>query len=40
MVDDALSRRRNYGMAALLSEQKSILEELRRLDIEVLTENV
>ena len=27
-------------MVALLSEQKSILEELRRLDVEVLTENV
>ena len=40
VVTDALSRRRNYGVAALLSEQKSILEELRRLDVEVLTENV
>ena len=40
MVADALSRRRNYGIAALLSEQKSILEELRRLDVEVLTDNV
>ena len=40
VVANALSRRRNYGIAALLSEQKSILEELRRLDVEVLTENV
>ena len=39
-VADALSKRRNYGIAALLSKQKSILEELRRLDVEVLTENV
>ena len=40
VVADAVSRRRNYSVAALLSEQKSILEELRRLDVEVLTENV
>ena len=40
VVADTLSRRRNYGVAALLSEQKSILEELRRLDVEVLTKNV
>ena len=40
VVADALSRRRNYGIAALLSEQTSILAELRRLDVEVLTENV
>ena len=40
VVADALSRKRNYGMAALLIEQKSMLEELRKVGVEALTENV
>ena len=37
-VADALSRKRNYGLAALLTEQRPLLEEMRRLELEIATE--
>ena len=40
VVADALSRKRSYGVAAILTSQKAILDELRKLDVEVLTESV
>ena len=40
VVADALSRKRNYGMAAMLTSQRSLLEDMRRLDIEVSAEDV
>ena len=40
VVADALSRKRSYGVAAMLTSQKAILDELRKLDVEVLTESV
>ena len=40
VVADALSRKRNYGMAAMLTSQRSLLEDIRRLDIEVSAEDV
>ena len=40
VVADALSRKRSYGMAAMLTGQKPLLDELRKLDIEVITEVV
>ena len=40
VVADALSRKRNYGMAALLTSQKPLLEEMRKLNLEVTIETV
>ena len=40
LVADALSRKRNYGMAAMLTSQRRLLEDMRRLDIEVSVEDV
>ena len=40
VVADALSRKRNYGMAAMLTSQKPLLEDMRRLDIELSVEDV
>ena len=40
VVVDALSPKRSYGVAAMLTSQKVILDELRKLDVEVLTESV
>ena len=40
VVVDALSWKRSYGVAAMLTSQKAILDELRKLDVEVLTESV
>ena len=40
VVADALSRKRSYGIAAMLTSQKAILDELRKLDVEVLTESL
>ena len=40
VVANALSRKRSYGVAAMLTSQKAILDELRKLDVEVMTESV
>ena len=40
VVADALSRKRNYGMSAILISQKPLLDEIRKLDIEVVTEEI
>ena len=40
VVADALSRKRNYGMAAMLTSQRRLLEDMRRLDTEVSVEDV
>ena len=40
IVANALSRKRGYGMATMLTRQNSLLDELRKLDIEVITEAV
>ena len=37
---DALSRKRSFGVAALLTHQKPLLDELRKLDIEVVGKDV
>ena len=40
VVADALSRKRSYGVVAILTSQKAIIDELRKLDVEVSTESV
>ena len=40
VVADALSRKRNYRMAALLTSQKPLLEEMRKLNLEVTIETI
>ena len=40
VVVDALSRKRNYCMVTMLTSQNLLLDELRKLDIEVITEAV
>jgi len=40
VVADALSRKRSFGLATLLTSQQPLLEELRKLDVEVVTECV
>ena len=40
IVADALSRKKNYGMAALLTSQIPLLEDMRKLELEVMTESV
>ena len=40
VVADALSRRRSFGIATLLTHQKPLLDELRKLDIEVVAKGV
>ena len=40
VVTDTLSRKRSYGVAAMLTSQKVILDELRKLDVKVLIESV
>ena len=40
VVADALSRKKTYGMAALLTGQKRLLEDLVKLELEVITERV
>ena len=40
VVADALSRKKVYGMAALLAGQKRLLEDLVKLEVEVITERV
>ena len=40
VVDDALSRKRDYGMATMLTQQKPLLDELKKLEVEVVTEAV
>ena len=40
VVADALSWKRNYRMVAMLTNQKSLLDELRKLDVEVIIESV
>ena len=40
VVADALSRKRNYGMAVMITSQRRLLEDMRRLDIKVSVEDV
>ena len=40
VVADALSRKRSYGMAATLTSQRPLLDEFRKLNLEVLTDDV
>ena len=40
VVVDALSQKRSFGMAALLTHHKPLLNELRKLDIEVVAKGV
>ena len=40
VVADALSRKRQMGVAALLIAQREIVEDLRRLDVEVVLGDV
>ena len=40
VVADALSRKKVYGMVALLTGQKRLLEDLVKLEVEVITERV
>ena len=40
VVADALSRKKTYGMAALLTGQKKLLDDLVKLKVEVITERV
>ena len=37
---NALSRRRKYGITTLLTSQKPLLKDIRKLDLEVVTEDV
>ena len=37
---DALSRKKSSGMATLLTSQKSLLEDIRKLDVEVVIEKI
>ena len=40
IVANALSRKRNYGVVALITAQRELLEDFRKLDIELAVENV
>ena len=40
LVADALSRKKNYGMATLLTSQIQLLKDMRKLELEVMTESV
>ena len=40
IVADALSRKRNYGVAALVTEQRDLLEDFKKLDIELTVDDV
>ena len=40
VVADTLSRKRTYGMAVMLAGQRSLFEDMGKLDLEVLTEEV
>ena len=40
VVADALSRKKTYGMTALLTSPKRLLEDLVKLEVEVITERV
>ena len=40
VVADALSRKRSYGIVVILTSQKPLLDELRKLDVEVIIEAV
>ena len=37
---DVLSRKKTYGMTALFTSQKLLLEDLRKLEVEVITKRV
>ena len=39
-VADALSRKRNYGLAALLTDQRQLSEDMRKLELEIATEQI
>ena len=36
----ALSKKRNYGIVAMLTSQKPLLDEMRKLNIELVTKSV
>ena len=38
VVADALSRKKDYGLAALLTSRKPLLEEMRKLELEVMVD--
>ena len=40
VVANALSRKRSYGIVAILTNQKPLLDELRKLDVEVITKTI
>ena len=40
IVIDALSRKRNYVVAALVTEQRDLLEDFKKLDMELAVEDV
>ena len=40
VVANALSRKRTYGIAAMLTSQKPLLNELRKLEVELITKSV
>ena len=40
VVADALSRKKQVNVAAMITSQKEIIEDLRRLDVEVVLEDV
>ena len=40
IVANALSRKKNYGMAALLNSQIPLLKDMRKLELEVMIESV
>ena len=40
VVADALSRKKNYSLATMLTQQKPLLDELQKLELEVLLEPV
>ena len=40
VVADALSRKRHENLAALVTSERHLLEEMRRLDLEIVTRQV
>ena len=40
VVADAVSRKRNYSLAVLFTDQKPLLEDMRRLELEIVTEEL
>ena len=40
VVADALSRKKDYKVAAVLTKQRSLLEDMRRLDLEVIVRDM